>query len=475
MVVRLGLTLDDNGIPVLNRALDENGNTLFEVGPGGNLVSPDGASMFDAESARVLPIKATSSSLPVVGANISKVDPRLVEVVTAGAGHLPPGYKVSITEGYAAGGHTPKSQHKRAGRGALDIQISGPNGPIPRKGADTTGMYTQLARYSYGEMLNRYPELKGQFAWGAAFGTRGKKGGTSDLMHFDLGGERGSLKPGMRLSNLGPLYGTTGETAVARAEPAAPAATQVAMTRPLKKPVEQPPARPLRRPTQTAPGLQETPGLPERRPQLGASLGSFEAGPPLPTRRPERPGIATNTPDIETPGLPERRPAISQPTETFGASQTHPPGGLTRPTEVTTFGASQTHPPGGFMRPTNISTIRPGAGTSFVTPSIMGAPAAAAPAARMAAPAARTAAPAKVATSTGAKAAGGKGILGGLLGGGKGGGGVPQSTWGGWKNVDTSTKNVESLKPKITAIGQTLGTNVQGLSLLDMLHQELSV
>lgn len=123
--------------------------------------------------------------------DLEHVDPRLREIVAAGGKHLPPGYKVVVTEGYNPNGHVAASQHHIKGRGALDVQIVGPNGPISNKGADKTGLYTHLARSSYGEMLARYPELKGKFTWGGAFGTaRGSS--TPDLMHFDLGGERGN-------------------------------------------------------------------------------------------------------------------------------------------------------------------------------------------------------------------------------------------------------------------------------------------
>lgn len=135
------------------------------------------------------------------------VDPRLREIMAAAATHLPPGYSVGVNEGFNAGGHVGHSQHHIAGRGALDLQIFDPQGrPIPNRGRDTTGMYTRLGRAGYGEMLARYPELEGRFAHGASFGTsRGSN--VPDLMHFDLGGERGHLAP--HLSKLGPLPGET--------------------------------------------------------------------------------------------------------------------------------------------------------------------------------------------------------------------------------------------------------------------------
>lgn len=138
--------------------------------------------------------------------DLENVDPRLREIVAAAASHLPPGYKVSVNEGYNPAGHTSASQHHIKGKGALDMLITDPNGkPISNRGDDPTGMYTLLARHAYGEMLKRHPDLKGQFAWGGSFGTV-SGGSTRDLMHFDLGKERGSLGP--HVSQLGPVEGT---------------------------------------------------------------------------------------------------------------------------------------------------------------------------------------------------------------------------------------------------------------------------
>ncbi len=153
--------------------------------------------------------------------DLARVDQRLIGILSAGASHLPAGYRVTINEGYNAAGHAKNSQHHIAGSGALDVQITDPNGRvIPNRGRDTTGMYGQLARYSYGEMLATHPELKGKFTWGAAFGTTATSG-VPDLMHFDLGGERGTLGP--HLSQLGAIPGA-GYGAAAAGAPAAPAA-----------------------------------------------------------------------------------------------------------------------------------------------------------------------------------------------------------------------------------------------------------
>jgi hypothetical protein len=151
--------------------------------------------------------RATAEGLrasPGRSPNLSRVDPRLREIVNAGASHLPEGYTVGVNEGYNAHGHAPHSQHKSA-HGALDVSIFDPKGnKIPNRGRDVTGMYTRLGRAAYGEMLARHPDLKGRFAHGASFGVTGGSN-VPDLMHFDLGGERGHLAP--HLSKLGPLPG----------------------------------------------------------------------------------------------------------------------------------------------------------------------------------------------------------------------------------------------------------------------------
>jgi hypothetical protein len=60
----------------------------------------------------------------------------------------------------------------------------------------------------YGEQKARYPELNGRMAWGGAFGTQLGGGGAPDLMHFDLGGERGHWTQNLP-SKMGPMPGVT--------------------------------------------------------------------------------------------------------------------------------------------------------------------------------------------------------------------------------------------------------------------------
>jgi hypothetical protein len=143
------------------------------------------------------------------GASLAHVDPRLQEIMEAAATHMPPGYHVRATSGYRP--HQSYGFHPKGM--AADYQIIGPRGAIPNRGGDPTGMYTRLARAAKGEQQSRYPELTGRFAWGGAFGTV-PGGRTSDLMHFDIGGERGHIRERM-LRNMtalpGERYGRRGE------------------------------------------------------------------------------------------------------------------------------------------------------------------------------------------------------------------------------------------------------------------------
>lgn len=136
--------------------------------------------------------------------DLENVDPRLREIMAAAASHLPPGYKVTVNEGYNPRGHTALSQHHIKGKAALDLLITDPNGnPISNRGNDPTGIYTLLARHAYGEMKARHPNLEGSFGWGGSFGVS-RNDSTRDLMHFDLGTDRGRQTQ-YRLKNLGPV------------------------------------------------------------------------------------------------------------------------------------------------------------------------------------------------------------------------------------------------------------------------------
>jgi hypothetical protein len=118
-----------------------------------------------------------------------------------------PGYQVIATSGARPGGPS-SSQH--AGGNAIDMQIIGPNGAVPNTGNDPSGLYHQYARYVYAQQQATHPELNGRLAWGGAFGTQLGGGGPPDLMHFDLGGERGHWVMN-RPSRLGAMPIASGE------------------------------------------------------------------------------------------------------------------------------------------------------------------------------------------------------------------------------------------------------------------------
>ncbi len=164
---------------------------------------------------------------PGYSPNVARVDPRLVEILSAAAASMPSGYQVTVSEGYNPAGHVANSQHHIAGRGALDVQIVGPDGKmIPNEGPDKSGMYTRLAQNAYGYMKQTYPELDGKLAWGGSFGVSGKRPNVQDLMHFDIGGERGGLAP--RLAKLGPAPAGAAAMALAPGGPPQSPAEQAA-------------------------------------------------------------------------------------------------------------------------------------------------------------------------------------------------------------------------------------------------------
>lgn len=67
-------------------------------------------------------------------------------------------------------------------------------------------MYTQLARGVKTWVQQNDPSLGSQMGYGGAFGTRGgKPGEVPDLMHYDLGGSRGQMRPGVQYNVLQPL------------------------------------------------------------------------------------------------------------------------------------------------------------------------------------------------------------------------------------------------------------------------------
>lgn len=152
--------------------------------------------------------------------DVKNVDPRLLDLVNSGQAYLPAGHQAQIISGYGATHGDSGSRHRVKGSGALDIQIMDEQGhKIDNEGTDPTGMYHQFARGVYSTMLKKYPELKGRLAWGGAFPvSRG-----ADLMHFDIGGERGRYADNW-LSRMGP-FDMAGDNAKRMRDLAAGAAT----------------------------------------------------------------------------------------------------------------------------------------------------------------------------------------------------------------------------------------------------------
>ena len=127
---------------------------------------------------------------------------RLVAAVRGGASYLPPGYTVRQTSGFRGG--TMQSYHGK--HMAADFQIIDPSGKaIPNEGEDTTGMYTLLARGVKTWTNANDPQIGSQIGYGGAFGTKLGGGGVPDLMHYDLGGSRGRMRPDVQFSKLKPL------------------------------------------------------------------------------------------------------------------------------------------------------------------------------------------------------------------------------------------------------------------------------
>jgi hypothetical protein len=132
------------------------------------------------------------------------VDQRLVRAVEGGATFLPPGYSVEAVSGTSDRQKDTYGAHKSGN--ALDVKIRGPDGLIPHEGEDTTGMYTLLARGAKTWAQQNDPQTAAQMSYGGAFGTRGgKPGEVPDLMHYDLWGSRGQMRPDVQFGNLKPL------------------------------------------------------------------------------------------------------------------------------------------------------------------------------------------------------------------------------------------------------------------------------
>lgn len=187
--------------------------------PGGKVqfASPEAQAWF-AENAQQYGHTIDGGTLAPASAGAASLS-GLVSQVAPGV--LPPGYSARVVSGDRPGsrvaGTGGVSQHSIPGH-AIDVQIFDSQGhPIPNRGADTTGLYGKLA---VGMYVNAPPEIQSKLAWGGNF-TTGPEGGPADLMHFDLGGDRGRFG---RLSQEAAGSGITPRSQVASL-PQAPTAT----------------------------------------------------------------------------------------------------------------------------------------------------------------------------------------------------------------------------------------------------------
>ena len=111
----------------------------------------------------------------------------LSTVLNQACSSLPAGSRIVVTtttnHGTVSGGGTSQHQLERA----MDIQIIDANGAVVQnRGADSSGLYTQLAIAAYKANQGSGCNM----AWGGCFDT-GANTGVADLMHFDCGGDRG--------------------------------------------------------------------------------------------------------------------------------------------------------------------------------------------------------------------------------------------------------------------------------------------
>src|SRR5580704_12465650 len=149
-----------------------------------------GASASNLGRARDLISGAGAGGALKTGAGVDPraINPQLMDIMQHAVADLPKGYTATITSGARTGGLEGSQHH---GGNAMDIQLYGPDGkPIGNRGKDVTGMYRQLAQDALAEQMRIYPALKGRLGWGGNFETS-PGSGVADLMHYDLGGDRG--------------------------------------------------------------------------------------------------------------------------------------------------------------------------------------------------------------------------------------------------------------------------------------------
>jgi hypothetical protein len=152
------------------------------------------------------PGTGATGNLPGMGA-----DRRLMEILNSAQRFLPEGYSLRQTSGLR---HGHRGQHPKGM--AADLEIVDPQGRAVRnRGEDVTGLYTKFAAAVAAEQRRLHPELTGRLAWGGAFGTSARNPNEKDLMHFDLGGERGRFREN-HPSSLLARFGASAQAAEAK-------------------------------------------------------------------------------------------------------------------------------------------------------------------------------------------------------------------------------------------------------------------
>jgi hypothetical protein len=191
-----------------------------------------------------------------ISGDASRINPVLLNTLHAASSYLPDGYSVRMTSGYRdpernkrVGGA--QGSHHTSGN-AVDVQIVDPKGNIlANKNAGPDSPYGTLARAGYHVLQKTNPELASKWGWGGNFMYHG----FADSMHYDLGGDRGSLgkvaqqyKQYQTADNFKPYVapGQAGQTQLANKTPTTPPAPT-----PVTTPQQVAQAQPV--PSQTTP------------------------------------------------------------------------------------------------------------------------------------------------------------------------------------------------------------------------------
>lgn len=204
-----------SGIADLNRQLDEEVKALqaqqaskaaatratgaFQAGQSTGALT--GAIMGTGQSGGfAAPVETPNFSIRPGVRTDAGTETDIADILSRAAKSLPPGYRLEMTSGYRPGGsQSPVGMHSQHVLGnAGDFHIVGPGGPIPATGADTTGLYGQLAQNARAVQQQLYPQFNNYWRWGGAFGANGGPigpGSPADLEHFDVRGYQGGALP----------------------------------------------------------------------------------------------------------------------------------------------------------------------------------------------------------------------------------------------------------------------------------------